>query len=191
MKKMTFLSLLYLVTGLFSGIASAHSGHGLTSAYAGFIHPVTGIDHLLVMLAVGWWAARLGGKARWQLPATFVFFMAIGAIVGLNLSGASGLEMLIAISVIAMGVLLSARIAINQVWQFCIVASFAIFHGLAHGIELQTQVQWSSLLAMMVATALLHIFGYWFGAQRQEIFARLQHVFAMCMVLMGAYLLTT
>ncbi len=189
MKKITFASLLFLLTGLFSGIASAHSGHGLTSAYAGFIHPLTGIDHLFVMLAVGWWAAKLGGKARWQLPATFVVFMAVGAIFGLNLSSTSGLEMLIAISVIAMGGVLSARVTINQIWQFCIVASFAIVHGLAHGIELQTQVQWSSLLAMMVATALLHAFGYWFGAQRQEIFARLQQAFAMGMVLMGAYLL--
>lgn len=125
---------------LTSSLVSAHPGHGLESAYAGFMHPLTGWDHLLVMLAVGVWAAKLGDKARWQLPAVFVFFMAIGAIVGLNLSGASGLEMLIAISVIAMGVLLSTRIAINQVWQFCIVASFAIFHGLAHGIELQTHV---------------------------------------------------
>lgn len=191
MKKMTFLSLLYLVTGLFSGIASAHSGHGPTSAYAGFIHPLTGIDHLLVMLAVGWWAAKLGGKARWQLPVVFVFFMAVGAIFGLNLGGNNELEMLIAISLIAMGVLLSARVVMNQMWQFSIVASFAIVHGLAHGVELQTQVQWSGLLAMMVATALLHAFGYWFGTQRQEIFARLQQAFAMGMVMMGAYLLTT
>lgn len=186
MKKLILASVL----SLFSGITMAHPGHGLESAYAGLMHPLTGIDHLLVMLAVGWWAAKLGGRARWQLPVVFVAFMAIGAIFGLNLGGVSELEILVAISVIAMGALLSTRMAMKQIWQCCIVASFAIFHGLAHGIELQTHVQWSSLLAMMVATALLHAFGYWFGVQRQDVFARLQQVFAMAMMLIGGYLLT-
>lgn len=58
---------------LTSSLVSAHPGHGLESAYAGFMHPLTGWDHLLVMLAVGVWAAKLGDKARWQLPAVFVF----------------------------------------------------------------------------------------------------------------------
>lgn len=174
---------------LLSSVANAHPGHGLESAYAGFMHPLTGIDHLLVMLAIGLWAAKIGGKMRWQLPMTFVLSMAAGALLGANLSVFEGLEALIAVSVIAMGVLLSVRFTVNQLAQFAIAATFALFHGWAHGVELQSHAQWSGLLAMMLATALLHGAGFWFGAQRQQLFARLQQGFAMGMVLMGAYLL--
>ena len=64
-------------------IALAHPGHGGgDSLLAGFIHPFGGIDHLLAMTAVGLFAAHLGGRALWAVPATFVAVMALGGVFG-------------------------------------------------------------------------------------------------------------
>lgn len=181
--------ILAFVLSLFSSISMAHPGHGLESAYAGFMHPLTGIDHLLVMLAVGVLAAKSTDAMRWQLPAVFVCSMALGALFGAGLNSVIGLELLIAVSVIIMGILVSARFRLNQWLQFSITAVLALFHGLAHGMELQLHSQWLGLASMVFVTALLHAAGYWFGLQRNAVFARLQQVFAMVMVLIGASLL--
>ena len=44
--------------------------HG--SFMAGLSHPLFGLDHILVMVAVGLWAAQIGGKALWGVPLAFV-----------------------------------------------------------------------------------------------------------------------
>jgi urease accessory protein len=191
MKKNLMIGLLLSFT---ANLAMAHSGHGLETAFAGFMHPFTGIDHLLVMVAIGLWAAKSGGSIRWQLPFVFVFSMLIGAVLGANLVVINGLEVLIALSVVVMGLMLNLHFHIHKLVQFVATAMIALLHGLAHGMELQanvlqTNAQWSVLLAMMMATALLHATGYWFGAQRQMLFARLQQIFALALVLIGGYLL--
>jgi urease accessory protein len=175
---------------LFSSVANAHPGHGLDTAYAGFMHPMTGWDHLLAMLAVGLWAAKIGGKARWQLPLTFVSVMAVG--VGLGAAGIylAGVETAIVASVMAMGVLLMLRLPINTGAQLGITAIFALLHGMAHGVELQVT---SSMLAvtggMLVATALLHGVGLFVGMQCSQIAHRVEKLMACLMLLVGAYLL--
>ena len=65
MKKM-LLTILGIVA--FPAIAFAHPGHEMANFASGFIHPFTGIDHLLVMLAVGYWAGKSQSSARWQVP---------------------------------------------------------------------------------------------------------------------------
>lgn len=59
---------LFLLAGV--PLAQAHPGHGPAGFVTGFIHPLTGWDHLMAMLAVGLWASQLGGRARWALPAS-------------------------------------------------------------------------------------------------------------------------
>lgn len=177
------------VMSLMSSVASAHPGHGLESAYAGFMHPLTGWDHLLVMLAIGVWAAKLGGKARWQLPLTFFGVMALGAGLGLAGIGFSGLETALAASVMAMGVMLMLRLSINQPSQLAITAVFAAFHGMAHGSELQSQSGLSVFAGMLIATALLHGTGVFFGSQRFALRQWLQNGLAYTMLLVGGYLL--
>ena len=58
-------------------LASAHGFAG-----SGWLHPLTGIDHMCAMVAVGAWSAQIGGKAIWRVPAAFVVAMLIGGIVG-------------------------------------------------------------------------------------------------------------
>ncbi len=186
MKKQIKIAALF---SLFSGIASAHPGHGLDSAYAGFMHPLTGWDHLLVMLAIGVWAAKLGGKARWQLPLTFVAIMAMGAILGLSGLSFAYAETAIAASVMAMGVLLMMSLPMNKMMQLSITALFALFHGLAHGIELQSQSSLAALGGMLVATAMLHSLGLLMASQRVKMAHVLNNSFAWLLLLVGGYLL--
>lgn len=171
----------------FSSMALAHPGHGLESAYAGFMHPLTGLDHLLVMLAVGVWAAKLGGKARWQFPITFMGMMMVGAVLGMAGFSFSGVETAIAASVMAVGVLLIISLPMQLSTQLGIAALFALLHGMAHGLELQTPSQLTAFAGMLTATALLHATGVLIGSQQVKIRKWLQHGLAYTMLLVGAY----
>jgi urease accessory protein len=172
-----------------SGIASAHPGHGLESAYAGFMHPLSGLDHLLVMLAIGIWAAKLGGAARWQLPLTFISIMALGALLSIAELSFSGAESAVAASVMAMGVLLLVSLPINKKVQLGITATFALFHGMAHGVELSSPSSMLALGGMLMATAMLHGIGFLIGSQRVEMLNLVNKFFAWFLLFVGSYLL--
>ena len=182
----------------FSSLAFAHPGHelvgnNLESAYAGFMHPLTGWDHLLLMLAIGIWASKLGGKARWQLPLTFLSIMTLGAILGLAGITFTGVETAIAASVMAMGLLLAINLPISAISRIGIVAVFAVFHGMAHGVELHSQQSYAALGGMLIATTLLHgaglLLGYLLNSQRAQLTKWLQNGLAWGMMLAGGYLL--
>ena len=141
--------------------AWAHVGAGETSGFArGFIHPITGIDHVLAMVAVGMFAANLGGRALWAVPLTFVGVMAVGGALGVAGVWIPLVEAGITVSVIVLGAAVALR------WQWPIVAAmalvglFAIFHGHAHGAEMPANASGAEYAAgFMIATALLHVVG--------------------------------
>ena len=88
MKRMTMAVLFVLCTVaacLAPAVAFAHPGPGpYMGLVPGFMHPLTGADHLLVMVAVGILAATLGGRALRALPLTFLAVMALGSVLGIN-----------------------------------------------------------------------------------------------------------
>ena len=195
MKKQIVLATLL---SLFCSISSAHPGHGLAGgglggglevAYAGFMHPLTGWDHLLVMLAIGVWASKLGGKARWQLPLTFLSIMTLGAVLGLAGITFPAVETAIAASVMAMGLLLVINLPISAISRIGIVALFAVFHGMAHGVELHSQQSYAALGGMLFATALLHGAGLLLGSQRVQLAKWLYNSLAWLMLFTGSYLM--
>jgi urease accessory protein len=190
MKKIVLSSLLMG----FSSLAIAHPGHGLAgsgleSAYAGFMHPLTGWDHLLVMLAVGLWAGKISGRARWQLPLTFMIFMLLGAILGMTGLMFAGLETAVAASVMAMGLVLIISFSINYVLRIGVVGIFAILHGMAHGSELNLQQGLFALCGMLIATGLLHGIGLLIGSQRLYLAKWPQSALAWGIMLAGGYML--
>src|ERR1700678_2369919 len=84
----------------FPALAHAHSaGMAVNGWHDGFNHPLHGWDHLLVMIAVGWWAAQQRGRAVWLIPLTFVAVMTAGGIVGATGVGLPGVESAILLSV--------------------------------------------------------------------------------------------
>ncbi len=141
--------------------ASAHSGHGDTSGFAqGFGHPLGGADHVLAMIAVGLFAARLGGQALWLLPLTFMSMMAVGGAAGMAGVGIPLAESGIALSVVVLGLAIAWRLRVPTSIAMACVGIFAVFHGYAHGAEVPDTV--SGLLyggGFICATALLHATG--------------------------------
>jgi urease accessory protein len=142
--------------------ASAHTGVGAHSHgfAAGFLHPLMGLDHMLAMLGVGIWAAQLGKRATWLVPAAFVAVMTAGA--GLALSGIAMpmVEFGIAGSVLVIGVLIALGTRLPVGVAMSLVGLFALFHGHAHGTELPGFTHPAAYGAGFVAaTALLHVAG--------------------------------
>ena len=135
--------------------------HG--SFMAGFSHPLFGLDHILVMVAVGLWASQIGGRALWLVPAAFVGTMAFGfglAVAGVDLPF---VEPAILASVVALGLLVAMAARFDTVASAALVAAFALFHGHAHGGELGAAGAASFGIGFVVATALLHAAGIAIG----------------------------
>ena len=143
----------------------AHTRGGEAAGFlAGLSHPVSGLDHVLAMVAVGLWGAQLGPPAVWLLPVAFPMIMALGGTLGLVGVHLPGVEIGIALSAIGLGaaVLFEAKPKLGV--AAALVGFFAIFHGHAHGTELPQGA--NGLLysiGFVVATGLLHLAGIGIG----------------------------
>jgi urease accessory protein len=147
-------------------LALAHSAAGSVSGFgAGFLHPISGVDHVLAMLAVGMWGAELGGSAMWTLPVAFPVVMSLGGVAGILGLPMIAIEPGIAASVIVLGAVIAANFRPHPVVATILVGVFAIFHGYAHGAELPHQVSpLDFCVGFVVATGLLHLTGIAIGA---------------------------
>ncbi|MGE8068521.1 HupE/UreJ family protein [Pseudomonas sp. NPDC089569] len=142
-------------------IAFAHPGHGDNGLIAGISHPVGGLDHLLAMVAVGLWAAQQHGAARWALPCTFVGTLLIGGLLGFEGFSLPALEGTIAASVLALGLAVALAVRPPLTVAVGATALFALFHGVAHGLELPDMSNpWAYAAGFVAATAALHAAGY-------------------------------
>jgi urease accessory protein len=135
--------------------------HG--SLMAGLSHPFSGADHLLAMVAVGLWAAQIGGRARWIVPATFVTVMAIGFLLAMNGISLPFVEPAILASVVGLGLLVALAARLPVAASAAVVGVFALFHGHAHGGELGAAMPLSFAAGFIIATATLHIVGLALG----------------------------
>jgi len=117
--------------------ALAHTKGGEVLGFSsGVQHPMSGLDHVLAMMAVGVWGAQLGPPAMWLLPVTFPMVMAFGGMLALMGVSLPGIEIGIAVSAIALGYMV-CREARPPLWVATVLVGFvAIFHGHAHGTEL-------------------------------------------------------
>jgi urease accessory protein len=143
------------------GLASAHillgTPHGMRD---GFLHPLTGLDHLLAMFAVGLWAAQHRGRAVWMIPLTFVSVMVLGGVAGVCGAYVPGAELGIAASLLALGALIATATRFRPSLSMLIVGFFAFFHGYAHGHEMPAAVSAVSFsVGFVLATLLLHGLG--------------------------------
>ncbi|MBT2132228.1 HupE/UreJ family protein [Aliiroseovarius lamellibrachiae] len=151
---------LTLMATLAASPALAHLNpdeHG--SFMAGLSHPVFGLDHILAMIAVGLWAASLGGRAIWALPSAFVAAMVLGfgvAVAGVLLPF---VEPIILLSVFALGLTVAFAIRLPATAAASIVAVFGLFHGFAHGGELGSAGAVAFGAGFALAAAILHAFG--------------------------------
>ena len=158
-----------LVALSLAALASPALAHVETGQAAGFVtgfaHPVSGLDHVLAMVAVGLWGAQLGLPAIWILPVTFPIVMALGGLLGLAGVPLPGVEIGIAASAILLGAAVMTERRLPLYAAAALVGFFAVFHGHAHGTELppgQSGLLYS--LGFVVATGCLHAIGIAIGA---------------------------
>jgi urease accessory protein len=145
-------------------LAHVHAAQA-TGFATGFLHPISGLDHVLAMVAVGLWGAQLGAPAIWLLPVTFPIAMAFGGFLGLLGIPLPGVEAGIAASAILLGTALMTERRFPLYAAAALVGFFAIFHGHAHGTELppgESGLLYS--LGFVVATGCLHAIGIAIGA---------------------------
>ncbi len=161
----TRLLLLLFTFLLYAQQLQAHVNKGeAVSFLSGFKHPVSGLDHVVAMVAVGLWGAQLGAPALWVLPVAFPMVMAFGGMLGLLGVPLPGMEIGIAASAILLGAAVMMELRPPLALAAVLVGFFAIFHGYAHGSELpagESGLLYS--LGFVMATGCLHAVGISIG----------------------------
>ena len=150
---------------LTAGAALAHPGHAGHEALgvgAGLMHPLTGLDHTIAMVAVGLWAALRGGRALVSWPATFVAAMLVGFGLGGALGAVSGIEPAVLATVIVLGGLTAADARTPEGASLALIALFGALHGFTHGAD-TAGGSFGFEAGMITTTAALHLIGIGLG----------------------------
>lgn len=194
----SFGTLAGLGLALSSGVAWAHPGHEHLASggsfAAGFIHPLTGFDHLFAMLAVGLRAALTHDNVQQALrtPASFLCLLLAGALLGIAGITPPAIEAMIMASLFVLGLLVATRLSLPGWAGAALVGFFALFHGIAHGSELPLG---SSAVAFvggfMLSTLALHLVGLTTGFALKQRGAVLARVTGIGIAAYGVALLAT
>lgn len=145
-------------------IASAHPGHpqpdGISQSFIeGLMHPLTGLDHLCAMVVLGIWSA-MTARRMWLAPLAFALAMLGGALLGRAGLPLPAVEPMIAVSLLALGLLTATRTQLSGTAGIVMAALFALFHGHAHGTELsESSVAHAYVGGFMLMTVALHCLG--------------------------------
>lgn len=141
--------------------AEAHTVDNHTLSFAtGFFHPLAGIDHIVVMLAVGLWAMRRGGSSIYLLPLTFICVMTASAVLAMTGVEFAYTESGILFSNAVMIALVLISYRFSTATSMAIIGLFAVFHGFSHGMEMPVASESLSYMAgFVMATGLLHALG--------------------------------
>lgn len=172
--------------------AFAHpGGEHVTGFCAGLEHPFSGADHMLAMLAVGVWAAQLGGRAVWAIPIAFMASMGLAGGLGVSGIALPFVEQGVLLSVLVLGVLIAGALRLPVAAGMLVVSGFGVFHGYAHGAEMPSSA--TALfygLGFMLATALLHAAGVAVGIVVQRSLSPALIRLAGCAISIGGLFLS-
>ncbi|WP_127091256.1 HupE/UreJ family protein [Aquabacter cavernae] len=151
--------------GLLPSVAFAHTGVGDAHGFShGFFHPLTGIDHVLAMVAVGILAWQSGGRAVWAVPLAFVGLMVAGGALGATGMDLPYVEIGIALSVVVLGAAVAYGVTLPLAAAVGLAGFFALFHGHAHGAEMPENASGLAYGAgFVIATVMLHLAGIGVG----------------------------
>ena len=180
------LSLLLIPT-----LAHAHVGIGETSGFLrGMGHPLSGIDHICAMVAVGLWASQMGGRSLWLIPLTFLFVMATGGLLGMSGVTLPFVEQGITASVLILGVFIAAAIRMPLAASVTLVGLFALCHGHAHGAEMPASASGLQFaMGFVLATAVFHALGIGLGvAMKKQGRPMVVRFAGLAIICCGAYL---
>jgi urease accessory protein len=166
----THTTIAALIAAAAPALAEAHPGHGVGISFAsGALHPLSGLDHLMALVAVGLLAGRMGGWARWAIPAAFLSLLGVGIALGF-----AGLQLRFVEAAILASVIVCAALVVVPprrlpITTCALIGLFAIFHGNAHGFEVAAGLARSHYAAgLMLSSALVLSLTAWLtsGAAR-------------------------
>lgn len=148
--------LLTIICMLFVPIAQAHTGIPKASGLAaGFMHPLTGLDHLLMALAAGYWAGLTG----WRSAKGVLFFLSLlvaGMLLGTLYLAYPALAIIPGLTLLLAAAVIAVAIGLPRLFTRVFFGSFALYHGLAHMLEIPAAVSVAGyILGLLSATALL------------------------------------
>jgi urease accessory protein len=139
--------------------AFAHPGHDHPGFAGGLLHPLTGADHLLAMVAIGLFAGLRGGRAIWAWPLGFVAAAGMGFLAGRFGFVAPMVEPAVLASVFVLGLLVTMAARVNLGAGMALVALFGFCHGQAHAGEAGSQAIVGFAAGFLITSAALHIAG--------------------------------
>jgi len=119
-----------------ASVAHAHSPvKGIGGFYAGFLHPVTGLEHVLPFAALGILAGQQGDRVA---PALFLFavMVMLGALGALLIPALPYIGLLNILSGVLLGALVAAAWRLPVVVLYVIAIVFGLTHGFANGTAL-------------------------------------------------------
>jgi len=158
----TVQGVLTLLGLMFSPLAVAHTGDLAAGLLSGLLHPFSGTDHLLMIIAVGIYSARSNNPLRFALPCIFLTALATGAQFGTNAFSADVMEAGVTVWLLAVVLLLMIARATASIWTIAIVTFAGVVGGLAHGLGLPPGVAGLAFIAGFVtASAALLITCLW------------------------------
>ena len=193
MKKITLLILSTLPLAALAHVGGHPHTHGVADSFMqGFVHPLTGLDHLAAMLAVGAWSA-LAVRPAWRAPAAFVALLVLGALAGIEGLWVPGVEPMIAASVLVLGLLVAVHQRMPWGAAAALAGVFAFFHGAAHGYELAGDggaAAFGALAGMAAGSAVLHVTGMLLGHAVMQRHPWIARAGGVATALLGAVMLT-
>ena len=128
--------LLALIALLVSPFVLAHSGSGQVAGFSdGFMHPVTGLDHLLIAIAAGFWAARSGDHGVPDV-VYFLSMLLTGMLLAICCKQFPVLQ-LSTFFILGLTVMfITLSIAAPKYFAYIFFGGFAIYHGMVHMLEM-------------------------------------------------------
>ena len=147
---------------LFSSLsAAAHPAAApAPGLVAGFLHPLSGLDHLTAMVALGFWAGKIRGAAIWQWPAAFLSFLLFGALTAQGLPHMPFAEGAVLGSALLLAGLAAFRFRLPMSIALPVITASAFAHGHVHGRELALGVaDLGAAFGFIAATASLLFLG--------------------------------
>ena len=133
MKIYKYIALIML---LFPSMSWAHIGHiENNSFFSGFIHPLTGFDHLFTLLVLGGILLRYQSKKSHLLAILFLSGMSFGFVFSTVIGPLMLIEEIIGLSVAILGLIFLFRGNLHDSVMFALIVLFSSAHGYAHGLE--------------------------------------------------------
>lgn len=141
---------------LLAPLARAHTGmHESVGLVEGFIHPLTGLDHMLVAIAAGYWAARAGSHGV-RNNATFLVLLLAGMLLGMASRAYPGLGIATALAFLLAVAVIAVAIAMPKWFVHVFFGAFALYHGLSHMLEMPRHAMLAGYTTgLLISTGLL------------------------------------